>query len=303
MIGSPSAQATGARTATDRAEALSQRFPPLLVAADRVASTVSQGVHGRRRVGQGETFWQFRRYQPGDDAKLIDWRASGKGQQLFVRENEWEAAQSVWLWCDGSASMDYASAPALAPKGERARLVLLAVVNLLLRGGERVALLGEHTRPQNRRNTLHLIAERLLAPNAAGANEAPFEPLPRYGHAVFISDFLAPIGSIERYIGRFVARGVRGHLVQVLDPAETSLPFKGRARFSGMEDEADQPLLGRVESVRDRYLKRLEQHTAALSDLARAARWSYTQHLTSRPPEQAVLAAYVALTSPLETFE
>ena len=70
---------------------------PLMVAAERVAATVSQGVHGRRSVGQGETFWQFRRYGFGDSTQLIDWRQSAKSQPVYVRETEWEAAQSVWL--------------------------------------------------------------------------------------------------------------------------------------------------------------------------------------------------------------
>src|ERR1700687_6100577 len=93
-----------------RGEALAATLPPLLVAAERIATTVAQGVHGRRRVGQGETFWRFRQYQPGDAAGRIDWRESAKSQRIYVRETEWEAAQSVWLWRDGSASMDYSSA-------------------------------------------------------------------------------------------------------------------------------------------------------------------------------------------------
>ena len=93
-----------------RAEQTAAALPPLLVAAERVAATVAQGVHGRRRVGQGEAFWQFRQYQPGDAAARIDWRESAKSQRLYVRETEWEAAQSVWLWRDASASMDYSSA-------------------------------------------------------------------------------------------------------------------------------------------------------------------------------------------------
>src|SRR5881275_1363398 len=100
-----------------RAEQLAAALPPLLVAAERVASTVAQGVHGRRRVGQGETFWQFRQYQPGDAATRVDWRESAKSQRLYIRETEWEAAQSVWLWRDASASMSYTSADYI-PGGE-----------------------------------------------------------------------------------------------------------------------------------------------------------------------------------------
>src|SRR4051794_9702897 len=125
-----------------RAEALASRLPPLLVAAERVAATVAQGVHGRRRVGTGETFWQYRRYEPGDSAARIDWRQSAKTQPVYVRENEWEAAQSVWLWHDRSDSMNWRSTPHLPTKGDRAALLLMAVACLLVRGGERVALLG-----------------------------------------------------------------------------------------------------------------------------------------------------------------
>src|SRR5260370_5757051 len=117
-----------------RAEELAARLPPLLVAAERVATTVAQGVHGRRRVGQGETFWQFRQYQPGDAAQRIDWRETAKSQRVYIRETEWEAAQSVWLWRDASASMDYASTPAVPTKRARADLVLGALAALLIRG-------------------------------------------------------------------------------------------------------------------------------------------------------------------------
>ena len=131
------------RRLLSRGEALAAALPPLLVAAERVAATVSQGVHGRRRVGEGETFWQFRRYQPGDPAQRIDWRQSAKSDRVYVRENEWEAAQSVWLWRDGSASMRWRVARDRPTKLERADLLLLALAALLVRGGEHVALLGE----------------------------------------------------------------------------------------------------------------------------------------------------------------
>src|ERR1043165_1841886 len=116
------------QSAKDRAA----RLLALVVAAERVAMTVAQGVHGRRRVGQGEAFWQFRQYQPGDAAARIDWRESGKSQRLYVRETEWEAAQSVWLWRDPSESMDYSSAGYLPggdwpSKRDRAELILVAL--------------------------------------------------------------------------------------------------------------------------------------------------------------------------------
>ena len=59
--------------------------------------------------------------------------------RLFIRETEWEAAQTVCLWRDGSACMRWRSRAGPAEKRERAGLLLLALASLLLRGGERVA--------------------------------------------------------------------------------------------------------------------------------------------------------------------
>ena len=107
-------------TAARRAEALGSRLPPLLVAALRVANTVAQGVHGRRRVGQGDSFWQYRPFLAGDSPSRIDWRASGKSDRAYIRETEWEAAQTVYLWRDASPSMDWRSGAAVPLKRERA---------------------------------------------------------------------------------------------------------------------------------------------------------------------------------------
>src|SRR3954467_13722845 len=148
------------------AEALGARLPPLLIAADRVASTVAQGVHGRRRVGQGDSFWQFRRFVSGDPVARIDWRQSAKSgrsapEGWFIRETEWEAAQTVCMWRDGSASMRWRSRIVPVEKRDRASLLLLALASLLLRGGERVLMMREGARPIAGRFGLDRIAADL----------------------------------------------------------------------------------------------------------------------------------------------
>jgi uncharacterized protein (DUF58 family) len=279
-----------------RAEQLAATLPPLLVAAERVATTVAQGVHGRRRVGTGETFWQFRQYEPGDPVSRIDWRESAKSMRLYIRETEWEAAQSVWLWRDSSASMDYASSAALSTKRARTDLLLLALAALLVRGGERVALLGSGMPPASGRAVLSRLALTLQRP-APGDNLPQFEPLPRYGQLVIIGDLLAPLEEIHALVGRFAATGLRGHLLQVLDPAEEALPFMGRVRFEGMEQEKSL-LISRVENVREQYWARLAQHREGLAAIARATGWSFGMHRTDRPPHSALLALYGALAEP-----
>ncbi len=283
----------------DRAEQAAAVLPPLLVAAERVAVTVAQGVHGRRRVGQGETFWQFRQYQPGDAAARIDWRESAKSQRLYIRETEWEAAQSVWLWRDASASMDYSSANYVAggewpTKRDRAELLLVALASLLVRGGERLSVLGSGIAPMSGRVALARVAE-VIGGDPTEADSLPvFEPLPRAAQLVLVGDFLAPLDLVNAVVARFAAAGLKGHMLQIIDPAEEDLPFDGRIRFEGIE-ERDEVVISRVESIRGDYSQRFRRHREGLAAIAGAVGWGFGFHRTDRPPHLALLALYGAL--------
>lgn len=125
-----------------RAHQLAERMPDLLVEARRAAHTVTFGIHGRRRSGPGETFWQFRHFGESDSASQVDWRRSASSDHLFIREREWEAAHTVWLWPDLSPSMNFCSHLSSETKLERALVLTFAMADLLSRGGERVGLLG-----------------------------------------------------------------------------------------------------------------------------------------------------------------
>ncbi|WP_431302961.1 DUF58 domain-containing protein [Sediminicoccus sp. BL-A-41-H5] len=274
-----------------RAEAAAARLPPLIVAAERIAATVMQGVHGRRRSGHGDAFWQFRPYTTGDAATSVDWRQSAKADRLFVRETEWEAAQTVLLWRDPSASMQWRSGRDLETKAERADLLLLALASLLLRGGERVRLLQGDRRAFMGRAALPALAMALLR---GKAEETPDLSVPRHARLVMIGDFLQPIPEIQAALSSFAARPVRGQMLQVMDPAEETLPYAGRIRFDGLEGEA--PLLiPRVETIRPLYAERLAAHRAGLATMARAAGWGFSTHRTDHPPHAALLALWQAL--------
>lgn len=299
-----SASETGATTDPPirrRGEELASSFPPLLVAADRVASTVAQGVHGRRRVGQGETFWQYRRFEYGDSPQQIDWRRSARSDQLYVRQTEWEAAQSIWLWPDLSASMRYSSSRDLPEKQERAAVLALALASLLTRGGERIALLDKPEPPSTGRAVLDRIAMSIMRDTSRAPSERDLPnppPLPRYSTVVLISDFLVDEKELVEFLGRIAARGVRGHLLQVLDPSEVSLPFRGRTRFRGLESEGEL-LVGRAESLRDAYQDRLAGLQSTLRTFSQRTNWTYTTHLTDAPAEPAMLNLFTNMTEAL----
>jgi uncharacterized protein (DUF58 family) len=279
------------------AERLAAGLPPLLVTAERLAATVTLGVHGRRKPGMGETFWQFRRYRSEDPSTAIDWRQSAKSQHLFVREREWEAAEAVWFWRDGSAGMRFSSAAGTDRKSDRASLLVLALGILLVRGGERIALLGEDEAPSASRAALTRIALSLSAATTDTAALPPKAAMTRNAQFVWLSDFLSPFAEIEKTLRRLAGTGLQGHLVHIVDPAEEDFPFTGRTRFE-LPATRQSELFGRAEAVRESYRARFRAHAESVSALARHLGWSYLAHRSDRRPEQALMALYADLGGP-----
>jgi uncharacterized protein (DUF58 family) len=278
---------TSDRNVELRAEELASRLPPLLVEAERVAQSVAQGVHGRRRSGSGDAFWQYRRAQPGDGAGSIDWRRSARSDHLYVRETEWAASQTVWLWLDSSPSMHWRSETGLPPKHDRARLLILALACLLLKGGERVAPLAGGAQPMWGNGALFRLAAALA--HAGDAPPAPPETLPRHATIVLTGDFLAPLPETQARMEILARHGATGHLLQVLDPAEEDLPYTGRLRFLGLEDEGLVET-GSAEDLRLAYQERLAAHRDGLAATARKLGWSFATHRTDRAPAPCLLA-------------
>jgi uncharacterized protein (DUF58 family) len=280
---------TGFSPLQHEADGLGAGLPPLLVAADRLAASVSLGVHGRRRAGMGESFWQFRRYQ-NEDAARIDWRQSAKSQHLFVREREWEAAQTVWFWRDGGAGMNFSSGT--VSKKERAELLLLALASLLVRGGERVAFLGSEGRPAASRLALIRIAHALLDGKMQARELPPSAAIARGATMVWLGDFLEP-GALEAM--RLLSRaGVNGHLVRIVDPAEEDFPYTGRARFQSVRGN-EMALFGRAESVGEAYRARFRAHGEEVADAALHLGWTVTSHRTDHAPLAALIALHAAI--------
>jgi len=280
------------------AERISGSLPPLLVEAERLVVSILPGVHGRRRSGPGETFWQYRPAHAGDSLGAIDWRRSGRSDRLFVREMEWEAAETVMLWCDRSLAMDYRSDKAPRSKGERAALLTLALGVLLSRGDERFGLLGtDAERPATGHTQLFRMATLLTAepPAVDGRPEfgrAPRILQPRVGRAVFLSDFMGPDEALYPAIDDAARRGISGIALQILDPAEEDYPFAGRTRFESMGREIRHET-DEARSLREAYLSRLAERR---DRLARAAPgWRLIPHRTDESPRKALLALYAAL--------
>jgi uncharacterized protein (DUF58 family) len=278
------------------AEALSAALPPLLVGAEHLANSALPGAHGRRRAGAGVEFWQFRPAGPSDSATRIDWRRSARSDEHFIRETEWQAARAVSIWVDAGAAMNFSGARNRPSKGDRARLLAMALAVLLLRGGERVGLARADLAPRAGRAQAGTLA-MALAEAAVGADEhaAPdLSATPAGGHAVLFSDFLGSLDPVEAALDLAAARNLRGLLVQVLDPVEESFPFDGRTRFESMSGHLSFETL-RAGDLRTAYRDRLAERKDRLATLARSGGWQFTTLHTDSAPAGGLLWLWHAL--------
>lgn len=279
-------------TLRPRAEALAARLPPLLVAAQHLAQSVELGGHGRRQSGLGETFWQYRRAQPGDPAHRIDWRRSARSDRHYLQEKEWQAAHSVQIWVDPSASLAFASDPTLSEKRDRARLLALALASLLLRGGERVGVLGSGQAPLRGQMALSRLAEQLLS--CAGGGSLSVANAARRARQVLFSDFLGPLDATRDFLRAAQDQGQMGVLFQVLDPMEEVFPFQGRVLFQDVTGAVRHDTREAAD-LRARYLDRLASRKAELSDLAKQAGWQFHSYHTEDPASAALLWLWSAI--------
>ncbi len=277
-----------------KAEEQAASLPALLARAEHLAGAVLLGDHGRRRAGLGDDFWQYRPAQVGDSRRLIDHRRSARGDQEFVREREWQIAQSVMLWVDQGASMRFSSDDALPHKADRARLLGLAVAILLVRGGERVGLTGTTLPPRRGNAQVLRLAESFTTDAAEDYAPPEHRAMIPSARALFISDFMGDIEEVKLALTKAADRGVRGVLMHVLDPSEEVFPFRGRTIFESVGGSLRHETL-KANELKTRYLARLAERKEELQKICTVTGWQYGLHHTDASAQSALLWLYRAL--------
>jgi uncharacterized protein (DUF58 family) len=278
---------TAIRRADGESRTLAATLPRLVLEARRIAANVIHGLHGRRRAGAGESFWQYRRFVSGEPSQSVDWRRSARDDHLYVREQEWEAAHTVWLWPDRSPSMAFASRTSRDSKLERALIVTFALAELLVAGGERVGIPGLMN-PTASRSVIDKMAQAMLHDEADRLSLPPSFVPSALAEIVVLSDLWSPISEIRSMVAGLSASGAHGTLVQIVDPAEENFPYSGRIEF--VEPEGGGVIIaGRAERWSGDYVARVALHRDEIRSETNKLDWLFSTHTTSRSAAELLL--------------
>lgn len=246
------------------AERLAAAIGPLSLMRARARSGRHAGMHPRRKSGSGSEFWQYRTLEPGEPADKIDWRRSARSDDLFVREREREDPVRLWLFVDGSASMDFASSPRYPTKRDAA-LRLVGALGLAANEADESCLVPPRMRP--------LRPERLLDTLSARTGSIPeFPALGPSDVIVAAGDFLDD-GALD-WVKMAATNGALGVILAVQDRAEIAFPFSGRVRFEAIEADDDSREVGRAESLAVTYHAAWTAHMARLTAINALPGWT-----------------------------
>lgn len=277
----------------EQAEQAVTTLPNILIHAEKLADSILHGEHTRRKAGTGEKFWQYREYVEGDRPQDIDWRQSAKTDQVFIKQKEWQITRKTFFWCNISGSMAFQSKTASFLKQDYARILTLSLAILLRKNKEQIGIYGQ---PQSGRSEkmIETIGHALFEKQRYDLPADNISALPKDAYFIGIGDFLNPYEDIEKSLDRVAQRTENALIIQILDPAELSLPFEGRVEFSD-HDHNNKNLVNSVQTIRTQYQDRIQKHCKSIEKLCTSKGWSYYQCITDQSPELALHNIYTIL--------
>lgn len=277
-----------------RAEEAAGALPPLILTPRPVTANAALGEHGLRRPGTGEDFWQYRPASTDDSPARIDWRRSARGDLTFVRDRERQTSRTATLWLGRGAGMGYSGqVPGDETKLDRGRLIALSLALSMLRGGERVAMLGETPGSgmiQAEKLSFTLAAAEPLPTDDDSPESSKIQSGQTY---ILIDDFLHENNNLNVFLGSVSDAGANGIMLQILHPDEETFPFAGAVRFEtpgGLCHETRD-----AEGLWRSYQARLQERRSALATLALRSNFIFGTHDLSRPASGALIWLYGVL--------
>lgn len=267
---------------TGRADTIASQLPELQLRAERAATSIYSAEHNQRKTGTGEKFWQYREYIPGDRPQDIDWRQSAKGDRIFIRQKEWQTTQTALFWCQNNQSMAYSSDKNIPTKAEEAVTMSLALAMMATRAGEQIALLDGLIRAGRSEKTINELGQALCRPSEKALPASSIHDLPRNASLFLVGDFLSDPDKLYHALKPLHGYVSNAVLIQILDPAELTLPYSGHCVFREDEHAPKMPIAN-VASIRDEYIEKIEKHIESVQAVCRKLQYSYMLHESGTP--------------------
>jgi uncharacterized protein (DUF58 family) len=254
------------------------------------------GLHRSPYHGFSVEFTEYRPYTPGDDPRYLDWRLFARSDRYFIKKFEDETNLRCHLLADNSRSMTYGSLS--YTKAQYANTLAATLAYFLYLQGDAVGVLTfdeqirDYLPARHRAGHLRHLMLALEKPAGGRATDlaAPLqrivEMVRKRGLMLLISDFLAPIDSLEKNLISLAASGHEVVLFHLLDPAELTFNFSQAAMFRDLESGRD--LFIDPAAARKEYLRKLEAHSAAVRATSQKLGISYHRLATDQPLELAL---------------
>ena len=274
------------KTLIQKAKKISTKLPKIKISSNKSNSQGFGDIKDNKK-GNGEEFWDFREYKIGDPLKVIDWKKSSKSNKLFIKNNENESSKSIWFWVNKNASMNFKNYSNLNTKYERAIIICLILVDIFLKSGEKVGIIGSESGLQKGQSKFIPLASELIKKSTKFS-----ETRIKKNDIVFIiSDFIQQNEKIKNDLLGITENAYLGLLIQVLDPAEKNFPFKGRNRFfdpvSGLHK-----LFNRSENMQEKYKREIILHQKKIMQMCSKFGWKFFSNTTNQSCESLILKIY-----------
>jgi len=255
-------------------------------------------MHRSPHRGASAIFKEHREYRPGDDPRLIDWRAYARSDRYAIKHFEHETQMRGTLALDISPSMRWGSSD--TTKLDHATTLLAALAYVLTRQGDAVSLITfdetirDRLPPRSGPAHLDYLMRTLAAPTTSQTKtglhaslDKLIEHAGRMGLVVIASDLLDLRADALDPVARIQARGHQTVVLHVLDPAEIELPYEQPFRFEGLEGEP--PVEVDPKGIRRPYREAIDAFIESCRRRVVAAGGRYQLARTDTPPEHTLL--------------
>ena len=224
------------------------------------------GEHDMNRSGKSSEFRQYREYVPSDRPQDIDWKRSGRSDQILVREREAKNQNPLKLFIPNTASLNFTSSAKFPTKYESCAVLALAFAVYAEKSHDPVYF-NHETVKGNYLGTLLIDPIKSLSRKITSSSDS----------VIILSDFLDIDENLEDLSLFLNSRRVV--LLHCYDPAELTLPYNGRVNFSSFN--GNNIVIEDVAAIRKEYKARISSHQEKLENYAGARGWLYRKFDTS----------------------